>query len=406
MATVKKVGNKYEVRYDYYDNDGTRRHGKRHFDRKYEADALVKALARDEAALRRAPAFNTWIDEWFKTYKVTAQLEATTVGSYLAVIERLKAHFGGLKLDKITPSKIEQLYVRMQQPEKDTGAGVKPLAEKRLSTSTCQRHHALLRRALKMAARDKLIPSNPAELVQNPGSSAQEITPPTDEEVVQILDVASTHPQYVTIALAVHTGARQSELFGLKWDCVDFKNNKITIRRVRQKIQNKHADQIILDEHTRKLDIPGLSGFWIERDRTKSKRNRTITLDPEVMKLLRQEQRRQKANRLRFGASYIVTDYVCVHEDGMPMRPWNLGRLMCDHRFHDLRHANATMMICAGVPIPQVSKRLGHTTPATTSKVYAHAIESMDSVASEAIASTLSAARKNASKKEKHPHDA
>ena len=41
-------------------------------------------------------------------------------------------------------------------------------------------------------------------------------------------------------------------------------------------------------------------------------------------------------------------------------------------RVHDLRHSHASMLIEMGVPITEISKRLGHDSPATTLRIYSH----------------------------------
>ncbi len=41
-------------------------------------------------------------------------------------------------------------------------------------------------------------------------------------------------------------------------------------------------------------------------------------------------------------------------------------------RIHDLRHSHASMLIEMGVPITEISKRLGHDSPATTLRIYSH----------------------------------
>jgi len=46
-------------------------------------------------------------------------------------------------------------------------------------------------------------------------------------------------------------------------------------------------------------------------------------------------------------------------------------------------------MLMAGVPLRVVSKRAGHASMTTTSAIYAHAIQSMDEVASDAIEDIL-----------------
>ena len=43
-------------------------------------------------------------------------------------------------------------------------------------------------------------------------------------------------------------------------------------------------------------------------------------------------------------------------------------------RFHDLRHAAATMMLADGVDVPTVAAILGHSRNSTTLDIYAHAM--------------------------------
>jgi len=56
---------------------------------------------------------------------------------------------------------------------------------------------------------------------------------------------------------------------------------------------------------------------------------------------------------------------------------------------HSLRHTHATLLIAEGVSIPTVSRRLGHSSIATTSKIYIHAIQSADEIASNALEDKL-----------------
>jgi integrase len=44
-------------------------------------------------------------------------------------------------------------------------------------------------------------------------------------------------------------------------------------------------------------------------------------------------------------------------------------------RFHDLRHTAATLMLDNNVPLVTVSKILGHSSPAITAVIYAHALD-------------------------------
>jgi integrase len=47
-------------------------------------------------------------------------------------------------------------------------------------------------------------------------------------------------------------------------------------------------------------------------------------------------------------------------------------------KFHALRHTSATLLIAEGVPLKNVSARLGHADTRTTANIYAHALRSVD----------------------------
>jgi len=58
-------------------------------------------------------------------------------------------------------------------------------------------------------------------------------------------------------------------------------------------------------------------------------------------------------------------------------------------RFHDLRHAHATLMLRAGVPLKVASGRLGHSAIGITADLYQHAIADMDQDAADRVAAAL-----------------
>jgi len=57
--------------------------------------------------------------------------------------------------------------------------------------------------------------------------------------------------------------------------------------------------------------------------------------------------------------------------------------------WHALRHAHASMLIAARVPLTTVAARLGHCDPAITLKVYSHLWASDDRAAAAAIDQAL-----------------
>ena len=58
-------------------------------------------------------------------------------------------------------------------------------------------------------------------------------------------------------------------------------------------------------------------------------------------------------------------------------------------RLHDLRHFAATRLMAAGIPVRQVSGRLGHANPATTLSVYTHFLEAIDQDSADVMSAIL-----------------
>ena len=58
-------------------------------------------------------------------------------------------------------------------------------------------------------------------------------------------------------------------------------------------------------------------------------------------------------------------------------------------RFHDLRHTYAAWLISAGVPLPEIQRRLGHESIQTTVDVYGGLLEQAGDLADDAIDAAL-----------------
>ncbi|MBI4491415.1 MAG: tyrosine-type recombinase/integrase [Chloroflexi bacterium] len=61
---------------------------------------------------------------------------------------------------------------------------------------------------------------------------------------------------------------------------------------------------------------------------------------------------------------------------------------------HGLRHLSAHLALAEGVPLPNVSKRLGHATPRITATIHSHAQPGRDRQAAEALERALGGERR------------
>ena len=56
---------------------------------------------------------------------------------------------------------------------------------------------------------------------------------------------------------------------------------------------------------------------------------------------------------------------------------------------HGLRHLSASLLLAENVPLPNVSRRLGHANPGITARIYSHVVRS-DEHAADALERLLS----------------
>lgn len=377
MATVKKLGkNNYEVRWDMYDKDGKRHQKRKSFDRAGDANAFAASLDKDTPYESSYIKFDEWLETWFLAYQ--SKLEGTTVSAYRRIVDRWKAFIGPKKLASVTPSDIERFCDLAMQPDN-------PISGDPLSANTVQRHRATLHRALRYAVRDGLIPSNPMDRTDAPRVIHKEIELPDIADVQSHIDALKGTSMYLPVCIALLTGMRRSEIMGLMWDCVDLRQATISVRRVRQRLTKKELSTMTFNAYTRPLSIPGCENN-ILRDCTKSKHDRTISIPQSLVAVLNQQKAQQAMNQLRLGTQYVVSDFVCVLDDGSLISDNMLSKSMSGVcRLHDLRHLSASLLLDAGYSVASVADRMGHTTPATTIKVYAHAMQNRDKYAADEI---------------------
>jgi integrase len=122
----------------------------------------------------------------------------------------------------------------------------------------------------------------------------------------------------------------------------------------------------------------------IEQPKTDAGR-RSVALDEVTVAALREHRRRQTEERLAFGPGWgtqPLADDLCFTEpDGGPVKPAlfllrfqqaskNAG--LRKVRLHDLRHGHITALMEAGVPLPVIAQRVGHSSVAVTGDIYSH----------------------------------
>ncbi len=244
-----------------------------------------------------------------------------------------------------------------------------------LSDKVLLHHHRLLSTIFQTAVMWQVIPSNPCTRVKAPRVEQKEVRCMDDQEMLRFFDCLEKEPlQYkALITLLVYSGMRRGEVCGLQWKDIDF-NNKIL-----------HIQRTVL--------YAPKKGIYIDTPKTKGS-DRIIKLADIVFTELEQHRKQQAVQRLQLGDRWHNEDFVFTQWDGNPLHPDSLTSWIRKFvrkydlpyaNIHSLRHTNATLLIANGVNVATVSKRLGHSSTATTTKTYIHAIRSADEAAAEVL---------------------
>jgi integrase len=220
----------------------------------------------------------------------------------------------------------------------------------------------LIDAVLTQAIKWQLLSRNPCDAVNAPRPKRFTPVTPTPAQLEQLLRVADQTPYGPVARLAALTGARQGELLDLRWHHVDWQQRRLT--------------------------VPG----------TKTQASaRVVDIGDLAIDLLRAHRGQEREKRLLLGpGTDCGSDEATIftNKAGNPIdagglkRTWkriirdaNVGHV----RFHDLRHAGATYMLQAGVPVQMVSQRLGHSRTSTTTDIYAHVLPGMGRQAAETL---------------------
>ena len=160
-----------------------------------------------------------YLDRWLAD-SVSDTVKATTFERYEQITRlHLKPALGRVKLKALTPAHVRGLY----REKLEAGS----------SARTVRYIHTTLHKALKQAVLDGLISRNATEAVKPPQPTREEIHPLTPEHAKLLLQVAHEAGDRLEAlyVLAIHTGLRQGELLGLKWDDVDLDDGSLQVRR-------------------------------------------------------------------------------------------------------------------------------------------------------------------------------
>ncbi|MFH5182904.1 tyrosine-type recombinase/integrase [Paenibacillus sp. TAB 01] len=303
-----------------------------------------------------------YLSDWLESKRIS--LKSNTYASYKHHIEyHIIPAMGKIDITKLTPAEIGKFYATL-------------LNEKKLAEGTVRDVHKVFTAALNQAVKWGIIQRNPAALVEKPRAGRKELSVWTAEQAKEFLKIALTDRLYVAFLLALSTGMRQGEILGLRWKDVDLEAGTLHI------VQTLSHDGKELSAGTK----------------TKSG-NRTVSIDADLVKILRKQKARILQERLKAQeGEYTDYDLVTPTSKGTPVTPRNLSRtfyrLLSQSEvphitFHDLRHTHATLLLTQGIHPKVVAERLGHADMRVTLEIYSHVLPHMQKDAAEKVGKLL-----------------
>jgi integrase len=286
------------------------------------ADGEEVSRASLVAAAKESPRLVDFADRWLNEY-VATNLKPSTRRTYE---QRLRLNLlptvGKQRLNEITSHDVELLKMKLL---KDGGR-----------PSTVNKALSVLRKCLETAIEWEL----PAKL---PRIRWMREPPPQSDfltvaEADALLRAVQTEPWSLMVLCALRTGMRLGELFGLRWEDLDFERRQLCVRRS------------------------------VNRGFETSPKNNRVRYIPLASDLLAELARRRKAN------GYVFTKN---EERVTASAAWNaLNRAILRARlrpigWHVLRHTFASQLAADGVSLFMIQWLLGHSDQKMTQR-YAH----------------------------------
>jgi integrase len=278
-----------------------------------------------------------WMRHWLE-HEVDRKLRPLTARGYRQYVENwIIPHLGKRRLDRLKPDHIEALYATMADAGK--------------ADATRRQVHAILRKSLVVAERQKRIAWNPAAKVDPPPvgkGSHGKFTLPEAMAILGVLDSPGVRGSRWACALL--EGLRQGEALGLRWEDVDFDRDVLVIQRAVQQVPKKGLQVVGLKSEKSYRAVPMVDpvreALWAER-----KPSGFVFGDGE----------KPPAPRIDYGAWRDLLKLA-----GVEHKP-----------LHAARATTASLLMEAGVSEKIIAEILGHSQVIITRKHYLHGDDRM-----------------------------
>ena len=280
----------------------------------------------------------SFLREWLELNKINIRL-STYIDYELTIRRYIAPHIGKIKLVDLDEMMLEQFYAVLAK------AGVTPRQRKKA--------HALIHAALTRALQWRKVTRNVAAGISAPKYTPAKRVPLTDDQTKALIREAAKGKNLPLILLAIDTGMRQGELFGLRWSDVDLHAGEL---RVNRSLSEAGGTKAYNDPKT-------LAGL------------RSIELAQATLAALLAHRKTQLADGLSgSGLVFPSSTGKPLWKKSFHKNVWVplLSAAGLAIHFHDLRHTAAVRMLERGLDPEVVREKLGHSSISVTLGTYAH----------------------------------
>jgi len=327
---------------------------------KRRAEAMLDEIKREYEERYSTPAgdimFVTYARQWLEKKKTCTEM-STWEGYQIYVERHIVPYFEPLKLSlrDIKPQHVMDYYHYKYTAGRLDGK------EGGLSIPSIKKHATVIKEIFGEALIAEYIIRNPATGVKLPAKdvSSKDKVFLNSDKANEVLAAFDGHQLQALVYTTLYYGLRRSEVLGLRWSAVDFKNNTLTINHT--VVKNRTI---------------------VQKDSTKTQSSHhTYMLIDDVREVLLKQKAKQERNKIEYGSAYHQSDYIFTWEDGTLFRPdyitRGFQRVLKAHgfpamRFHDLRHSTASILYDKGWGLKDIQMWLRHSSIDVTGDIYTH----------------------------------
>ena len=306
-----------------------------------------------------------WLDKWLDEYMIFT-IRESTLDSYRAMVKnQVKPFIGGKQISSLTTADMQKFYNKIK---KEGRVREHPIHGKTLADSMVRGVHMMLHEALDTAVKERLIAKNPTNGTTVPKCNYPEKQILGDNQLETFLEAIKGHEYWCDFFyVEVMTGLRRGEICGLRWQDINFDENKLQVKR---SVSVKKGGGVSIGETKTETGV------------------RCIQMPPSVAELL-------KSKKQTAITEWVFPHFLHPEQPISPASAYRKLKVILKNaelpliRFHDLRHTFATHATQGGVDPKTLAGILGHTNASFTLDTYTHVTSDMQKSASAVVGNMM-----------------